>query len=200
MGCGGSSGRNLTDDAHNAPPERLSDADLAQQLEGLCATCEQRKATSGHTLCPVCYEAHRRERTPSMCIICGTAPPNDGYMWCQGCYLTQVAVSRQIEQLQPPPQEASAMSLTALPDSDVPFRVSMLPVRNYRGPADALQGDDAECAICTMRYEENEQLLMMPACAHCFHYTCVAPWLERKATCPTCQRDVQADMLRLVEA
>ena len=63
--------------------------------------------------------------------------------------------------------------------------------------AASLQGDDAECPICTAEYEQGDTLCLMPACAHAFHSKCIRDWLDRERTCPVCTRDVFADLAAL---
>ena len=72
--------------------------------------------------------------------------------------------------------------------------LARLPARPFLGTADALKGDEATCVICQEEYKAGEQLSVLPACAHTFHEACVGRWLQDKASCPMCQRDVKGDL------
>mmetsp|Transcript_25062 Transcript_25062/g.64724 ORF Transcript_25062/g.64724 Transcript_25062/m.64724 type:complete len:324 (+) Transcript_25062:46-1017(+) len=51
---------------------------------------------------------------------------------------------------------------------------------------DASEADEIECPVCLEHFQAGERLKRMP-CKHAFHRECLAPWLERRATCPTCR-------------
>jgi tetratricopeptide (TPR) repeat protein len=51
-------------------------------------------------------------------------------------------------------------------------------------------GGDDTCCICLTSYEEGEEAVVLPACAHHFHATCVCEWLASASTCPMCRADV----------
>ena len=47
------------------------------------------------------------------------------------------------------------------------------------------------CSVCLQDMEpeaEDENALRTLACGHCFHRDCLAPWLERKHSCPLCRQ------------
>eukprot|EP00656_Telonema_subtile_P055794 TRINITY_DN8747_c0_g1_i2.p1 TRINITY_DN8747_c0_g1~~TRINITY_DN8747_c0_g1_i2.p1 ORF type:complete len:260 (-),score=6.95 TRINITY_DN8747_c0_g1_i2:70-849(-) len=46
-----------------------------------------------------------------------------------------------------------------------------------------------ECAICTEAFNHGDELAALP-CGHFFHNPCLAPWLQRAATCPTCRQKI----------
>ncbi|GJN34477.1 hypothetical protein PR202_gb23140 [Eleusine coracana subsp. coracana] len=54
-------------------------------------------------------------------------------------------------------------------------------------------GDDDECAVCLAAYASGEELRVLPACRHGFHWECVDRWLLTRApTCPVCRAPVVA--------
>ena len=168
---------------------QLSDEELARQLEGLCAHCDRRKARPGHELCSVCYAAYVA-RTSATCSLCGVMPPNVGYRWCQECYENYLInqASQQHPPAPPTPQRHRVQ------DSHPSSMLSSLPSRTFLGAADVLQGNDAECTICCIEYEQGDEICLLPACMHAFHPSCIQSWLQNKATCPVCMRDVLEDL------
>lgn len=45
------------------------------------------------------------------------------------------------------------------------------------------------CSICQRDFENNELVTYLPACLHCYHATCLKPWLLRNRNCPMCRRE-----------
>ena len=168
---------------------QLSDEELARQLEGLCAHCDRRKARPGHELCSQCYAAYVA-RPSAVCSVCGVSPPNAGYRWCQECYETFL-ISRASQQRR---VAASPSPPVQHQESQPSSMLSSLPSRVFLGPTDALQGDDAECSICCIEYEQGDEICLLPACMHAFHPACIQSWLRSNATCPVCMRDVLEDL------
>ncbi|XP_026662324.2 E3 ubiquitin-protein ligase AIRP1-like [Phoenix dactylifera] len=63
-----------------------------------------------------------------------------------------------------------------------------------RTDAQPLSGDldDKECPICLEEYDiENPKLILN--CRHHYHMQCILQWMERSATCPTCNRVMTFD-------
>ena len=58
-------------------------------------------------------------------------------------------------------------------------------------PKDHLGDEEFACAICWEKYRENDEICYShhPKCAHCFHFECIKPWLEKYDRCPICRRD-----------
>jgi len=50
------------------------------------------------------------------------------------------------------------------------------------------------CSICLFGLEENEDVRLLPQCPHCFHKTCIDPWLRLKRTCPVCNTPVLVEI------
>lgn len=46
--------------------------------------------------------------------------------------------------------------------------------------------DTQECTVCCERLIDGVALIRLD-CGHVFHANCVAPWLHRSCTCPTCR-------------
>jgi hypothetical protein len=44
--------------------------------------------------------------------------------------------------------------------------------------------DEAKCDICLELPEENQQVIILPACLHTFHSECILKWLKDHKTCP----------------
>ncbi|KAH7096419.1 hypothetical protein BKA62DRAFT_510565 [Auriculariales sp. MPI-PUGE-AT-0066] len=73
--------------------------------------------------------------------------------------------------------------------------------------AAAGENADVMCAICrddladpsATRSSEKDAVsrLLALSCRHVFHSECLAPWLARRTTCPTCRFDIDPDSLTL---
>ena len=66
------------------------------------------------------------------------------------------------------PEPATEAMLDSLPDVEAP---------------------EGACVVCRDDFEEGGRCVRLP-CGHHFHRACVAPWLRRHATCPTCRAAV----------
>jgi len=44
----------------------------------------------------------------------------------------------------------------------------------------------SECPICLKKYELEDQFIQLK-CGHCFHDSCLLPWLEKTCSCPMCR-------------
>jgi len=64
--------------------------------------------------------------------------------------------------------------------------IQSLPCRKYNKDTDK----DNKCNICLCDYEEDEDLLSLPSCLHCFHKECIIKWLEINKICPICRLDI----------
>ncbi|CAK9864474.1 unnamed protein product [Sphagnum jensenii] len=53
----------------------------------------------------------------------------------------------------------------------------------------ALSGEDAECCICLLPYDDGVELREIP-CRHHFHSACIDKWLRINATCPLCKYNI----------
>ena len=45
--------------------------------------------------------------------------------------------------------------------------------------------NNMECMICLDNTINNSLLL---PCGHCYHYSCILAWFEKKISCPTCNQ------------
>lgn len=43
------------------------------------------------------------------------------------------------------------------------------------------------CAVCLGDFEENDEVRIMPECAHIFHVACIDMWLFSHGNCPLCR-------------
>ena len=48
-----------------------------------------------------------------------------------------------------------------------------------------------QCSVCCMDMEPDDCELQVLGCSHCFHRSCIAPWLKRSQTCPLCRQRVR---------
>ncbi|KAG8184272.1 hypothetical protein JTE90_001089 [Oedothorax gibbosus] len=53
--------------------------------------------------------------------------------------------------------------------------------------------DGLDCSVCLQRLELHTRATQLP-CNHVYHETCIGPWLEMRASCPTCREKVVVDM------
>lgn len=49
---------------------------------------------------------------------------------------------------------------------------------------------EGACAICLGEFTENEELRILPECAHPFHVACIDMWLYTHPNCPLCRADI----------
>eukprot|EP01066_Platyproteum_vivax_P003320 Platyproteum_vivax@DN14220_c0_g1_i1.p1 len=73
-----------------------------------------------------------------------------------------------------------------------PDEVNQLPLIHLQNPHDELLSDtEAQCSICLMSFQLQDELRQLPSCSHLFHKGCVDSWLLRSNTCPQCRRVVK---------
>lgn len=58
------------------------------------------------------------------------------------------------------------------------------------GAVDWGREEARECAVCLVEFRSDEDLRVLPGCAHGYHAECIDPWLIRHATCPLCRNDL----------
>ncbi|XP_024987897.1 RING-H2 finger protein ATL52-like [Cynara cardunculus var. scolymus] len=46
---------------------------------------------------------------------------------------------------------------------------------------------EGTCVVCLGKFEENEEVRIMPECAHVFHVSCIDMWLFSHTNCPLCR-------------
>jgi len=44
-----------------------------------------------------------------------------------------------------------------------------------------------ECAVCLDHFKVGDKCRLLPNCHHCFHASCVDPWLIKSPFCPICR-------------
>jgi hypothetical protein len=176
-----------------------------------CVVCGRAPSNPDYDLCQSCFSRSRRN---GQCTICHSAPANVGYAWCQRCYHAQSVRggsgsgsggggSAAAAAVSAPREDATYEELLAWEESRgragpslgmSQRQLSYLPRRPFLGERDALKGEQALCSICQMDYEEADELILLPACAHTFHADCLSRWLVNRAACPCCMRDVRQDL------
>ena len=52
------------------------------------------------------------------------------------------------------------------------------------------------CSICLSEFEEQEEVVKLPICNHCFHKECIKQWLETQIICPYCRSDIKINFER----
>nr|GEW56903.1 hypothetical protein [Tanacetum cinerariifolium] len=50
-----------------------------------------------------------------------------------------------------------------------------------------------QCAICLMKYEDTNEIRVLPTCQHVYHVTCIDTWFDSHSSCPTCRRVLTAE-------
>lgn len=50
-----------------------------------------------------------------------------------------------------------------------------------------------DCAICISKFENHDQLRLLPICCHAFHSRCIDAWLLTNLNCPLCRSTVKFD-------
>eukprot|EP00195_Chlamydomonas_chlamydogama_P013416 CAMPEP_0202909756 /NCGR_PEP_ID=MMETSP1392-20130828/50217_1 /ASSEMBLY_ACC=CAM_ASM_000868 /TAXON_ID=225041 /ORGANISM="Chlamydomonas chlamydogama, Strain SAG 11-48b" /LENGTH=300 /DNA_ID=CAMNT_0049599615 /DNA_START=234 /DNA_END=1136 /DNA_ORIENTATION=- len=70
--------------------------------------------------------------------------------------------------------------------------IASLPIVDVTEGKLAEWGKDHACPVCTCELEVGEQVQVLP-CSHIYHPGCVAPWLEKHNSCPTCRKELPTD-------
>ncbi|KAL8125856.1 putative RING-H2 finger protein ATL53 [Apium graveolens] len=50
--------------------------------------------------------------------------------------------------------------------------------------------NEGVCAICLGEFKENDELRVLPECAHQFHVPCIDRWVGSHPNCPLCRADI----------
>lgn len=48
------------------------------------------------------------------------------------------------------------------------------------------------CTVCHEEWKPEEEVVELP-CQHCYHETCIMPWLQEHNTCPVCRHKLQVE-------
>jgi len=70
--------------------------------------------------------------------------------------------------------------------------IKKLPTEKYRcdkGEEKTSSNLNENCPICLLDFEEDMEVLHLP-CHHLFHPECITMWLQGKATCPMCKKEL----------
>ena len=66
-------------------------------------------------------------------------------------------------------------------------QISLLPTRRFsKSELDATE----RCCICLEKYKSHQNLKVLP-CNHKFHGKCIDKWLQKRARCPICMKDMK---------
>ena len=49
-----------------------------------------------------------------------------------------------------------------------------------------------KCIICQYNFQELESIVGLP-CKHCFHFSCLKPWIEKQHYCPLCKSNIRKE-------
>ena len=71
--------------------------------------------------------------------------------------------------------------------------IDSLPIIRY-GRGSAASHDDC-CPICLIEFEQDDAIRALK-CQHLYHQSCVDQWLEQKASCPMCIRNIELSLTR----
>ncbi|TYJ21456.1 hypothetical protein E1A91_A08G066000v1 [Gossypium mustelinum] len=78
-----------------------------------------------------------------------------------------------------PEQSPTALLLDSLPL----FTFSSITRRRSNGDSTVF----GDCAVCLSKFEQQDQLRLLPLCCHAFHAQCIDTWLTSNQTCPLCR-------------
>ena len=101
------------------------------------------------------------------------------------------------EHYQPVFQRTSRSTLDSLPRLKVPTpeqhaqRSSAGKGANHEPTLAACRSGEA-CTVCHDEFAAGAEVVQLP-CRHCFHDTCIRPWLEGHNTCPVCRTALPAE-------
>ncbi|CAH9122117.1 unnamed protein product [Cuscuta epithymum] len=71
-----------------------------------------------------------------------------------------------------------------------PFVINSFPRKKY-SDACFTSIQDAQCTICLEDYQSEDNLCILPSCAHYFHTACIDLWFRQNSTCPVCRISLQ---------
>jgi len=72
--------------------------------------------------------------------------------------------------------------------------IDLIPIVKYAGETSGCDDCGINCAVCLASVATGDMLRELP-CGHCFHVSCIDPWLKLNKVCPLCLRDIQAPPL-----
>lgn len=59
-------------------------------------------------------------------------------------------------------------------------------------PEETIDDEGKQCPVCLKTHEIGEIVKKLP-CQHCFHNTCIIPWLIKTNSCPLCRYELPTD-------
>lgn len=72
--------------------------------------------------------------------------------------------------------------------------MQVMPVIPASQPPAVIDGDfeiKGQCSVCQDECEQSQRVLKPADCDHCFHSSCLMPWIRDHSTCPNCRGKIQ---------
>ncbi|KAK1412247.1 hypothetical protein QVD17_33338 [Tagetes erecta] len=82
-------------------------------------------------------------------------------------------------------------------NNDLEKLLNTLPLFTFSSLTGKIPAGD--CSVCLSKFENTDQLRLLPFCCHAFHAQCIDVWLNSNQTCPLCRSTVnhtEADLLK----
>lgn len=100
--------------------------------------------------------------------------------------LLRLPSSASSESARPSP----AFSIRRVSPEDAPAKseADRLPAFTFSA---VFPGGSKDCSVCLAQFEGDDQLRLLPACAHAFHAACIDAWLATNLTCPLCRASIR---------
>ena len=54
--------------------------------------------------------------------------------------------------------------------------------------------NQTSCPICISEFEEQEEIVKLPVCNHCYHEECIQKWLKTHCECPCCRSNIRLNL------
>ncbi|KAK6943679.1 Zinc finger, RING-type [Dillenia turbinata] len=61
------------------------------------------------------------------------------------------------------------------------------------------ESEEGTCSICLSEFMEEEEIRVLPECAHAFHVPCIDKWLYSHSNCPFCRADIRPPHLLVLD-
>ncbi|KAL3648789.1 hypothetical protein CASFOL_005192 [Castilleja foliolosa] len=74
--------------------------------------------------------------------------------------------------------------------------IRSIPIFKFK-KTESFDAKSCECAVCLNEFQEDENLRVIPNCAHVFHIDCIDVWLQNNANCPLCRTSISSTQIPL---